>query len=76
MEALLTKLESKNQVLESRVRDQESIIANQSHELEVIRPQLEGKEDLVKLLADAKVLLGQDTYGYGEDTDNFYKRVA
>ncbi len=76
MEAAMAKLESKNQSLESKVRDQEKLIAAQSNEINELRPQLAGKEDLVKVLADAQVLLGQDnSYGY-DYGDSYYKNVA
>ena len=75
-EATITKLESRNQVLENRVHDQDRIIDTQAHELEVMRPQLQGKEELVRLLADAKTLLGDDSsYNY-DSSDSYYRRAA
>ena len=71
------RLESKNQLLESRLRDQEKIIAAQERELKILRPQIEGKQDLVKLLADARTLLGSESsYGGYSDEDHYYGRVA
>ena len=65
LDTTLSKLESKYQSLEAKNLDQERIIESQAHELEVIRPQLQGKEDLVQLLADAQVILGtDDEYSY------------
>ena len=55
-----SRLESKNQLLESRLHDQEKIIAAQERELNSLRPQLEGRQDLMKVLADAKALLGAE----------------
>lgn len=75
MELKLTTLESKNKALEEKLHEQERIIASQAKELDEIRPQLAGKDELVKLLADAQVLLGQDTYDY-DDNDSYYKKVA
>lgn len=75
METAMAKLESKNQTLESKVREQEKLITAQAHEIDDLRPQLAGKEDLVKVLADAQVLLGQDSYGY-DYGDTYYKNVA
>lgn len=75
MELKMTKLESKNKLLEEKIREQERIIASQIKELEAIRPQLEGKDELVKLLADAQVLLGQDSYDYNEE-EAYYRKAA
>ena len=74
MDEVTTRLESKNQLLESRVRDQDKIIASQERELKALRPQLESKQDLVRLLADAQSLIGSD-YSYEDDT-KYYGRVA
>ncbi len=62
-------------MLESRVRDQERLIASQERELNVLRPQVESKQDLVRLLADARNLLSSDSYGYN-DEESYYRRVA
>ena len=71
-----SKLQSRNEMLERRIHDQEAIIAAQDKELRMLRPQVEGKQDLVKLLADAKVLLGnEEAYSY-DNGDNYYRRVA
>ena len=58
-ETIVNKLESKIQVLENKVHEQDRVISNQARELEVLRPQVEGKEELVKILADAQNLLDQ-----------------
>ena len=58
-ETMVAKLEAKVQSLENKVYDQERLISNQSSELEALRPQIEGKKELVKILADAQVLLDQ-----------------
>lgn len=72
-----TRLEARNQMYETRLHDQEKIIASQDRELKTLRPQLEGKQDLVKLLADAKALLGNDNeYSSYNDGSNYYRRVA
>lgn len=76
MEAALTKLESRNQLLESKNRDQEKIIASQTHEIEELRPQLAGKEDLIRVLADAQLLLEQESYSYDDYRDGYYKNIA
>lgn len=59
-EAMISKLEAKNQMLESKNHTQEKTIAKQEDELNILRPQVEGKKDLVALLADAKNILGND----------------
>lgn len=64
MEKTMNSLENKNQILENKNRDQEKLITSLNREIEVLRPQLAGKEDLVKVLADAQVLLGEKTYDY------------
>lgn len=68
-----SRLENKNQMLENRLREQEKIIAAQERELNVLRPQLEGRQDLIKILADAKALLGSEEE-YQEDS--YYGRRA
>ena len=70
------RLEAKNQLLEQKVRELSKVVAAQDKELKVLRPQLEGKQDLVQLLADAKVLLGNnDSYSYDDGT-SYYRRAA
>ena len=75
LDSSLSKLEAKYQSLESKNRDQERVIHSQAHELEVLRPQLEGKEDLVKLLADAQLLLGEDNH-YSYEQDSYLRKSA
>ena len=70
LDSTLSKLETKYQALESKNHDQERIIDAQARELDVMRPQLQGKEDLVQLLADAQVILGDD------DTRSYTRKVA
>ena len=77
MEDTINRAEARNQLLENKVRDQEKLIASQEREIKILRPQVEGKQDLVRLLADARTLLGTDS-GYGfDDGSNYYGgRVA
>jgi len=76
LDEVTNRLESRNQILESRVHDQEKIIASQDRELKTLRPQVQGNQDLVRLLADAKSLLGNDnSYGY-DNGDNYYRGRA
>lgn len=58
-ETIVSKLEAKIQVLDNKVRDLDKVISNQNRELESLRPQVEGKEELVKVLADAQSFLEQ-----------------
>ncbi len=58
-ETIVNKLENKNQLLESKINDLERVVASQSNELEALRPQLEGKKELAKILVDAQNLLDQ-----------------
>lgn len=71
------RLEARNQSLEARLRDQAETIATQKRKL---KEQVEGNQDLERLLADAKTLLGNDTgYGYGDsyhDGESYYRRAA
>lgn len=73
MELKLTKVQAQNKLLAEKLRTQEQQIARQNKEIEEMRPQLAGKDELVKLLADAQVLLGQDDYS---ENESFYKKVA
>ena len=58
-ETIVTKLEAKIQVLENKVYDQDKVIASQTRELDSLRPQVEGKDELARILADAQSLLDQ-----------------
>lgn len=51
--------------LEARVQSQDAVIADQEEELIQLRRQLQGKQDFVKLLDEARGLLGSDV-GYSE----------
>lgn len=56
-ETIVNKLEGKIQLLESKVNDQDKLINSQSNELESLRPQVAGKNELARILADAQSLL-------------------
>jgi len=72
----LRKLDEAAGRLEHRVHEQEQIISSQESELRTLRAQVEGKQDLVRILAEAKSVLGnQSQYGYDEG-ENYYRRVA
>lgn len=60
-ENIVDRLESKIQSLESKVRDQDRLISSQKSELESLRPQIEGKKELARILADAQTLLEQES---------------
>ena len=62
----ITKYETRCQILESKVHDQNSIIESQNREISIMRPQLEGKDELAKVLRDAQTLLHDDSYQYND----------
>ena len=66
-ETTISLLEAKTSSLEDKIGDQQSLIDSQNKELNSLRPQLQGKEDLVKLLADAQVLLDEEPYKYDSE---------
>lgn len=74
-EAMISKLEAKNQMLDTKNHMQEKTIVKQEDELNILRPQVEGKKDLVALLADAKTIL-KDTDTIDYDFDSFIKSKA
>ena len=63
-ETTISKLEAKNQLLETANKSQERTIQEQANELDSLRPQLEGKEELVRILADAQAMLGEEKETY------------
>lgn len=75
-ETIVSKLETKNQILDNKVNDQERIISTQRDELNALRPQVAGKKELVKLLEDAQSLLGTDKYALDSDEVYSKRRVA
>lgn len=77
LENTITKFETKSQLLESKVQDQDRIIAAQDRELKNLRPQVAGKEELAKLLKDARVLLNDSSENYEYEDNSYYgRRVA
>ena len=74
LENTITKFETKSQLLESKVQDQDRIIAAQDRELKNLRPQVEGKEELAKLLKDARVLLNDSSETYAYEDSSYYGR--
>lgn len=76
LENTITKFETKSQLLESKVQDQDRIIAAQGRELKNLRPQVEGKEELAKLLKDARVLLNDSSENYEYEDSSYYGRRA
>ncbi len=67
-----TRSKTRVQLLESKVEDQERVINSQERELTSIRPQLAGKEELARLLTDAKALLNNDS----QDEDYYYRQAS
>ena len=47
------------ETLESKINEKESTIKNQTKELADLRTQVEGSNNLAKVLADAQSLLGE-----------------
>lgn len=77
LENTITKFETKSQLLESKIQDQDRIIAAQDRELKNLRPQVAGKEELAKLLKDARVLLNDSSENYEYEDSSYYgRRVA
>ena len=66
-------MESKIQILENRVKDQDRIIDSQSRELENLRPQVQGKEELVRYLEEARSILAEDD---SSEYDDYRRRRA
>lgn len=58
----IDRLKSEMDSLEDRVRDRERIINNQSEELSDLRSQVEGSNNLAKILEDAQSILGNERY--------------
>lgn len=56
-ETIVEKLENKIESLEDKIHNQDKLITSQSNELEALRPQIEGKRELARILADAQDLL-------------------
>ena len=70
LDSKIVKLESKNDMLEDKIREQERIIESQ-------RRELVGKEELTRLLRDAKVLLDDNSTSYDyDDESSYYRRAA
>ena len=58
-EVEITKLKAQMETLESKINEKESTIKNQTKELADLRAQVEGSNNLAKVLADAQSLLGE-----------------
>lgn len=63
-ESAITKLEARNQMLDTRVHELTDSLDDKERELDILKPQVEGKKDLVKLLGDAQSVLGKNSYSY------------
>ena len=57
--SIITKLKAQMETLESKINEKESTIKNQTKELADLRAQVEGSNNLAKVLADAQSLLGE-----------------
>lgn len=58
-EVEITKLKAQMETLESKINEKESTIKNQTKELADLRTQVEGSNNLAKVLADAQSILGE-----------------
>ncbi len=58
----IDRLKAQMDSLEDRVRDKERIINSQTAELSDLRSQVEGSNNLAKILEDAQSILGNDRY--------------
>ena len=58
-EVEITKLKAQMETLESKINEKESTIKNQTKELADLRAQVEGSNNLAKVLADAQSILGE-----------------
>ena len=58
-EVEITKLKAQMESLESKINEKESTIKNQTKELADLRTQVEGSNNLAKVLADAQSILGE-----------------
>ena len=77
-EALVTKMETQLKSFDEKVREQERLISSQAHELDGLRSQLKGRDDLVSVYEVAKSLLGENggETSYPFDEGSYYRRAA
>ena len=77
MENQNKQLKSENSSLQSTVDEQRKVISTQEQEIASLKPQVEGKDELMKLLADAQVLLGGQNYSEEQEVNSpIMARVA
>ena len=75
--AMIVRLESDKKELEDKVRYLERENASLNDEISILKPQLQGKEELVKLYAEAQALLGDETtVSYEDDEDSLYRKAV
>ena len=73
LENAIIKLKTRIEMLATKLHEKDEIIDEQSKELEKLRPQLEGKEQLLNLLRDAKALISEDAIVEDEDDYGYMK---
>ena len=73
LENAIIKLKTRIEMLATKLHEKDEIIDEQSKELEKLRPQLEGKEQLLDLLRDAKALISEDAIVEDEDDYGYMK---
>ena len=71
----IVSLENAKKELEEKVSYLERINSSQADEIDMLKPQLEGKEELVKLYAEAESLLDNDN-DFDIDDYSFSRKVA
>ncbi len=73
LENAVIKLKTRVESLAAKLHEKDEIIDEQARELEGLRPQLEGKEQLLSLLRDAQALISDDKVEEDEDVYSYAK---
>lgn len=74
LHAQISDLKARNHMLDNKVHEQNKIISSRTSELEVLRTQVQGKKELVRVLQDAQSLLDEDFDS--SQHDSYYKQMA
>ena len=75
MEAAVARADSKMQLMSDKIQEQGSVIASQNRELQSLRSQLSGFNELGQILEDAQSVLNDDGQYY-DQADTYYRRAA
>ena len=73
--SIILKYQNETAELEKRVGHLERINVAHENEIEILRSQVQGKEDLIKLFPEAKALLGEENI-YDDDNLDYYGKAA